>query len=191
MRDFALKEVGLVAGTRGRRWAVVLFVVDVALLAVFGVLAVRHFQDASSSGPSQPPTVTSQAVEFHMPSGRVACRMDAAGVVCGMNDVKAWDRVEACPANHVVVLDGTGARAVCAADVDVPLPDGTARAVYGGVAFPSSTPELAYDQKQTVGGFTCESRQTGVLCRNDAGQWFNLRLQDGLTQGGPNDDPPA
>ena len=177
------------AGTRGRRWAVALLVVDVVLLAVFGTLAVRHLQ--GSSDTPQPPTATTESVDFHMPSGRVACRMDATGVVCGMNDVKAWPRLTGCPGNHVVVLDGTGARAVCATDVDLALPDGASQTGYGGLSFPSGTLELAYDKSRTVGDYTCTSRQTGVLCRNAGGQWFNLRLQDGLTTGGSDDDPPS
>lgn len=179
------------AGTRGRRLAVALLVVDVVLLAVFGVLAVGRVQ-SSDDPPSPPETVAStETVVFHMPSNRVACHMDADGVVCGMNDVKVWPKVSGCPGNHVVVLDDAGARAVCATEVDVPLPDGSGRTTFGGVYFPSGTPELAYEQSRTLGSYTCESRRAGVLCRNAAGQWFNLRLADGLTKGGPDDSPPA
>lgn len=182
------------AGTGGRRWAVALMVVDVALLVVFVVLAVGHFQSTSGGNePSSPPptATTDKAADFRMPSGRVACHMDATGVVCGMNDVKAWPRVEGCPAERVVVLDETGARPVCASTVDVPLPDGSGRSAFGGAYFPTDAPDLEYGTGMGVAGYTCASRQAGVLCTNPEGHWFNLRLQDGLTEGGPDDDPPA
>ncbi len=182
------------AGTRGRRWAVALMVVDVALLVVFAVLAVGHFQ--SGTGGAAPPSpsssvTTDDELDFRMPSGRVACHMDDAGVVCGMNDVKAWPKVEGCPADHVVVLDQAGARPVCASTVDVPLPDGSRRSAFGGAYFPTETSELQYGASVMVAGNTCESRQAGVLCTSADGRWFNLRLQDGLTEGGPDDDPPS
>ncbi|MCL2091837.1 MAG: hypothetical protein FWH11_11695 [Micrococcales bacterium] len=184
------------AGTQGRRWAVVLMVVDVALLVVFAVLAVGHFRGTPDDPQSPPQTVAADdAVDFRMPSRRVACHMDAAGVVCGMNDVKIWPRVSGCLGDRVVVLDEAGARAVCATEVDVPRPDGAGRTSFGGAYFPSSVlssdHELDYGQGRTVGGYTCESRRTGVLCRNADGQWFNLRQSDGFTQGGRTDKPPV
>jgi hypothetical protein len=183
-----------VTGTRGRQWAVTLLAVDIALLVVFGVLAVGHFQGDPDSPASPPPTVAAtEPVDFRMPSGRVACHMDATRVVCGMNDVKHWLRVEGggCPGDRVVVLDDAGVRAVCAATVDVPLPDGARRTSFGNAYFPSGTQVLEYERSRTVGGYTCQSRRAGVLCRDADGRWFNLRLQDGLTQGGRDDVPPS
>ncbi len=182
------------AGTRGRRWAVALMVLDVALLVVFGVLAVGHFDGTPDDLASTPPSTAAadDATDFRMPSGRVACHMDATGVVCGMNDVKAWQKVDGCPADHVVVLDESEARPVCADTVDVPLPAGAGRTTtFGGAGFPADAPDLDYGDSVGAAGYTCESRQAGVLCTNAAGQWFNLRLQDGLTTGGPDDDPPS
>jgi hypothetical protein len=168
-------------------------VVDVVLLVALGALAVGHFQGTPGGDPSSPSSTaaTDDAMDFRMPSGRVACHMDASGVVCGMNDVKAWQRVDRCPADHVVVLDEAGARPVCAGTVDLSLPDRSGRDDFGGADFPTGAPALDYGDSVSAAGYECESRRAGVLCTNPDGQWFNLRLQDGLTTGGPDDDPPS
>ena len=179
-----------------RRWVVVLLVVDLALLAALGVLAAR---DATATVPSPPPTTTAApsdaTVDFLMPSRNVACHMTADQVVCGMQQVDVrlgtWPTVRGCPGAHVVLLDVDGVQAVCPRDVSVPLPTGAKVMSYGGLFFPATAPVLDYGQKRTVGDLTCTSRQEGVLCRNAAGDWFNLRKLDGLTRGGPSDNPPS
>jgi len=179
-------------------WAITLAVVDVGLLAVFAVLATGHFHDsAPDDPPSTPPAnISTDPVHFHMPSKNVYCYMDVNGVVCGINrDAaaerdKPWPRIATCPINHVVRIDSQDAQVVCAADVDIPVPDGDGKSV-GGAVFSVDGHQLDYGQKQTVGDFTCESRQAGVLCTNATGQWFNLRQADGFTHGGPGEAPPA
>ncbi|MCL2848869.1 MAG: hypothetical protein FWE61_02340 [Micrococcales bacterium] len=175
--------------TRGRRWATALALVDVVLVAVFAVLAVRQFGRPDATAPP-PDTIVVEPVDFTMPSGNVQCQMGPDRVVCAIANAFTWPQVT-CRADHVVVLDATGARAACANEVTVVVGDGQQTVTIGGAVFPAGAQQLEYGQTQTLSGFTCESRTAGVLCRNSAGQWFTLRVFDGLRDGGPEQTPPT
>jgi hypothetical protein len=167
-------------------------VVDAVLLLGFAVVAVlvltgvlgggddgQTAEPASSSAPSDgsspggnprstpsaPPSGALALQTFALPSGNIACVMSNDGATCTIASISFAPPTDAsCTGTigHVFVVNATG--------LSIPCVDGPAPA-----AAPEGTPVLQYGQVSSVGGYTCESAETGVTCRNDkTGQGFAL-----------------
>ncbi len=151
----------------------VLVVLLVVVLAV--TLPGRGGGDAQdvATAPSASSSPTSAAadrpVTFALPSGNIACEMSAAGVVCTIGSFTyAPPQVTGCDAGagHVVRLDADGFAFQCEDD---------------GVPDLGATVELAYGERQTVGGYTCASGTDGVTCTDAAGVGFRLARAQWVT----------
>jgi hypothetical protein len=119
---------------------------------------------APSSSPSG--TSTAQSLQsFALPSGNIACTMEAAGVKCTIASITFAPPTDAActgTIGHVFEVGTDGVRIPC---VDGPAP---------GVAA-AGTPQLEYGTSSSVGGHTCASSTNGVRCVEDAtGRGFEL-----------------
>lgn len=115
--------------------------------------------------PAAPPPGALALPAFALPSGNIACVMSEDGATCTIANITFAPPEDAsCTGTigHVFVVNATGLSIPC---VDGPPP----------AAAPEDTPVLEYGQASSVGGYTCESAETGVTCRNDeTGQGFAL-----------------
>jgi hypothetical protein len=118
---------------------------------------------APPTTPPPPPT-SGVAVYFRSPTGNIGCAFEPTVAACDIVD-KTWTP-PAKPAScewdwgfGVHVKAGAKGAISCASDT----------------VLNTSAPVLAYGQKQSHHGFTCESREDGVRCVHDAsGHGFHL-----------------
>ena len=117
---------------------------------------------ASASGSATPPST--EATQFALPSGNIACTMSVDGVTCTIASYTyAQPVVAGCTevTGHVLVLNADGVAFSC---VSGPPP-----AVAG-----DDVPVLQYGNATTVGDYTCTSATDGVQCVDGSGKGFQL-----------------
>ena len=118
--------------------------------------------EASASGGATPPST--EATQFALPSGNIACTMSVDGVTCTIASYTyAQPVVAGCTevTGHVLVLNADGVAFSC---VSGPPP-----AVAG-----DDVPVLQYGNATTVGDYTCTSGTDGVQCVDGSGKGFQL-----------------
>ncbi|MFC8921399.1 hypothetical protein [Cellulosimicrobium sp. NPDC057127] len=111
-------------------------------------------QDAPAEEPV--PTVTET---FASETRNITCEMTDLGVTCSIAELATQPApVAGCDGavGYQVVLDADGVRQPCVAAGDLPGPA------------PDDVAVLPYGESRTVGGFTCDSANTGMTCRDDA-----------------------
>jgi hypothetical protein len=120
----------------------------------------------TTTAPTTPPATTppvtiapvgGEPVYFRSPTGNIGCAFETTTAVCDIVD-KTWSpppKPATCQYDWgfgVHVKAGRKGEISCASDT----------------ALNTSSPVLAYGQKQSRYGFTCESRKDGVRCVHDA-----------------------
>ena len=117
---------------------------------------------ASASGNASEPST--DATQFALPSGNIACAMSVDGVTCTIASYTyAPPVVPGCTevTGHVLVLNSDGVAFDC---VSGPPP-----AVQG-----DDVPVLEYGATTSVGDYTCRSATDGVQCTDGSGTGFQL-----------------
>lgn len=111
----------------------------------------------------QEPTVSES---FASKTKNISCEMTDVGVTCSIAELASQPApVAGCEGTvgYRVVLDAEGVTQPCVPAAEQP------RAAGGDVEV------LPYGESKTVGGFTCDSADTGVTCRDDAtGKGFTV-----------------
>ncbi|OLT50788.1 hypothetical protein [Cellulosimicrobium sp. CUA-896] len=109
------------------------------------------------------PTVTET---FASETRNITCEMTDLGVTCSIAELATQPApVAGCDGavGYQVVLDADGVRQPCVPTGEQPQPAA------------ADVPVLPYGESRTVGGFTCDSANTGMTCRDDAtGQGFTV-----------------
>jgi len=117
---------------------------------------------ASPSASATPPST--EATQFALPSGNIACTMSVDGVTCTIASYTyAQPVVAGCTevTGHVLVLNADGVAFSC---VSGPPP----------AAAGDDVPVLEYGNAKTVGDYTCTSATDGVQCVDGSGKGFQL-----------------
>ncbi|WP_454044302.1 hypothetical protein [Cellulosimicrobium sp. Marseille-Q8652] len=118
-------------------------------------------QDAEPT--TQAPTVTET---FASETRNIACEMTDVGVTCSIAELATQPApVAGCDGSvgYRVVLDDAGVNQPCVPAAEQPQPAA------------ADVEVLPYGESKTVGGFTCDSENTGVTCRDDAtGKGFTV-----------------
>lgn len=116
-------------------------------------------------GPTDEPTL------FASPSGNITCAISAEGARCGIAQLASKPAsIDTCDGSvgYVYIVTEAGVEVPCVAKGDRP------KTAEGG------TSVLDYGKEATGFGFTCESAEDGVTCRNDAsGRGFQLARAGG------------
>jgi hypothetical protein len=116
-------------------------------------------------GPTEEPTL------FASPSGNITCAISAEGARCGIAQLASKPAsIDTCDGSvgYVYIVTEAGVEVPCVAKGDRP------KTAEGG------TSVLDYGEEATGFGFTCESAEDGVTCRNDAsGRGFQLARAGG------------
>lgn len=117
---------------------------------------------ASASGNASEPST--DATQFALPSGNIACAMSVDGVTCTIASYTyAPPVVAGCTevTGHVLVLNADGVAFSC---VSGPPP----------AAAGDDVSVLEYGSSTTVGDYTCTSATDGVQCVDGSGKGFQL-----------------
>lgn len=125
---------------------------------------------APSAGTTQGAEPTTQAptetAAFASETRNIACEMTDVGVTCSIAELATQPApVSGCEGTvgYRVVLDDAGVNQPCVPAAEQPQP------AADGVEV------LPYGQSKTVGGYTCDSENTGVTCRDEAtGKGFTV-----------------
>ncbi|MCB7136357.1 hypothetical protein [Cellulosimicrobium marinum] len=126
---------------------------------------------SSAATPSEPEPEDAEAVptvteSFASKTRNITCEMTDVGVTCSIAELGSQPApVAGCDGTvgYRVVLDADGVTQPCVPSGEQP------QAAPGGVEV------LPYGKSKTVGGFTCDSADTGVTCRDDAtGKGFTV-----------------
>ncbi len=121
--------------------------------------------EATDEGPTDEPTL------FASPSGNITCAISAEGARCGIAQLASKPAsIDTCDGSvgYVYIVTEAGVEVPCVAKGERP------KKAEGG------TTVLDYGDEATGFGFTCESAEDGVTCRNDAsGRGFQLARAGG------------
>jgi hypothetical protein len=120
---------------------------------------------ATQDAPTQEPVPT-QTQTFASETRNITCEMTDLGVTCSIAELATQPApVAGCDGavGYQVVLDADGVRQPCVPAAEQPKPAA------------ADVPVLPYGESRTVGGFTCDSANTGMTCRDDAtGKGFTV-----------------
>lgn len=103
---------------------------------------------------------TRHYARFRMPSKNVGCGLDASVLRCDILSGLVPEPTQACELDWTgFVLEASGpAQPECAGDT----------------VYDVNTPVLAYGERWSKNGITCESREAGLRCQNKDGHGFTL-----------------